>query len=442
MLLAFPTSEAMKNHPRDAIKWVRPDHGWCKLNTDGNVYQHNNRATAGGYSRTKRAIGFLRRLQKLVIEVDSECVFNLILQANTDPHPLGNVIDGNVNEDCRVLLANPWEVKLFHVLREGNSAADCLAKKGHDHEEQHHIRVITRDYHLHLYKTPPDEDEGLQFLVGPRLLPNFENLHLIIAFNGFDHDIKCVRRHPIQLVFQYPTHSLKIKNEHSLDSCNIKSISKFAHSTFNSSFTLTGESETVIESAVRKFADGLYVETIKRMLMLDFKRVSGILKNQLYRMPPNTFDIVIKAIKAATTASARNFKSAHKGLALKNILWTAARASRVVDFEKAMNELKARDIEAFNWLVKRTPTHWSRAYFSTHPKCDIMLNNMSESFNSMVLATRSTPIVYMLESIRVTLMKRIYLMRDGMKKHKGDICPKIQKFLDQLKEKALGFIAH
>ncbi|KAG8365651.1 hypothetical protein BUALT_Bualt18G0128200 [Buddleja alternifolia] len=45
----------------------------------------------------------------------------------------------------------------------------------------------------------------------------------------------------------------------------------------------------------------------------------------------------------------KNFKGAHKGLALKNILWKAARATRVVDFEKVMTELKDRDIPAFDW---------------------------------------------------------------------------------------------
>ncbi|KAG8386725.1 hypothetical protein BUALT_Bualt03G0179000 [Buddleja alternifolia] len=48
----------------------------------------------------------------------------------------------------------------------------------------------------------------------------------------------------------------------------------------------------------------------------------------------------------------------------------------------------------------------------------------------------SKPILHMLESIRVCIR------RDGMKKHSGDLCPKIQKYLEQMKKKSMEFIAH
>ncbi|KAK4397217.1 hypothetical protein Sango_1558300, partial [Sesamum angolense] len=58
-----------------------------------------------------------------------------------------------------------------------------------------------------------------------------------------------------------------------------------------------------------------------------------------------------------------NFKLAHKGLGLKMMLWKAAKATRVVDFEKIMNELRGKDLEAFKWLAKRPAAQWSRSYF-------------------------------------------------------------------------------
>ncbi|KAI3447044.1 hypothetical protein Pfo_003709 [Paulownia fortunei] len=107
----------------------------------------------------------------------------------------------------------------------------------------------------------------------------------------------------------------------------------------------------------------------------------------------------------------KNFKLTHKGLALKNILWKAAKATRVVDFEITM------------------------AY--THSKCYISLNNMSESFNSMILRARCKPIASMLEIIRIILMRR-----DQMEKYNGDLYPKINKLLELMKKKAMEFIAH
>ncbi|KAL6562868.1 hypothetical protein OROHE_005455 [Orobanche hederae] len=62
-----------------------------------------------------------------------------------------------------------------------------------------------------------------------------------------------------------------------------------------------------------------------------------------------------------------NFKLVHKGLALKSLLWKAARATRAVDFNLAMGELRSRNIQAFEWLQKRDPKHWSRSHFEYYP---------------------------------------------------------------------------
>ncbi|XP_027082284.1 uncharacterized protein [Coffea arabica] len=56
--------------------------------------------------------------------------------------------------------------------------------------------------------------------------------------------------------------------------------------------------------------------------------------------------------------------------------------------------LKAVDEGAFQWLLDNTtPQQWSRAYFRTSPKCDILLNNLCESFNSSILEAREWPIL-------------------------------------------------
>ncbi|XP_012831566.1 PREDICTED: uncharacterized protein LOC105952548 [Erythranthe guttata] len=137
-----------------------------------------------------------------------------------------------------------------------------------------------------------------------------------------------------------------------------------------------------------------------------------------------------------------NFKLSHRGLALKNILWQAARASRVVDFDKVLRELAAKDKKTFQWLAKRPSAHWSRAYFSCNSKCDTLLNNMRESFNALILRPRILSIIDMLEAIRMILMKSVHVKRDKMAKYRGEICPNIQKQLDVSKEKTMEFIAH
>lgn len=137
-----------------------------------------------------------------------------------------------------------------------------------------------------------------------------------------------------------------------------------------------------------------------------------------------------------------NFKQDFKGLVLKDILWKAARASTIQSFTRAMKEMKDTDLGAYNWLSERPPVHWSRSHFSSYSKCDILLNNLCESFNSSILSARDQPIISMLESIRFILMETIKKKRTAMMRYTGVICPKVVKNIDKVvnSEYAKGWI--
>ncbi|XP_058217288.1 uncharacterized protein LOC131328355 [Rhododendron vialii] len=95
-----------------------------------------------------------------------------------------------------------------------------------------------------------------------------------------------------------------------------------------------------------------------------------------------------------------------------------------------MQKIEKLDKDAHLWLKKIPVEQWTRSHFSTNNKCDILVNNLSESFNSYVLEARDKPIVSMLEWIRRKLMSRFQIKRMGMEKYTGTICPKIEKKLD------------
>ena len=97
-------------------------------------------------------------------------------------------------------------------------------------------------------------------------------------------------------------------------------------------------------------------------------------------------------------------------------------------FEGEMEALRKYDENAHKWLLDNTsPCHWSRSYFRTSSKCDILLNNLSESFNYVILEAREKPIIGMLENIRIYLMERQMTKREWMRKRNDDICPKKSK---------------
>ncbi|KAH7863262.1 hypothetical protein Vadar_015438 [Vaccinium darrowii] len=112
-----------------------------------------------------------------------------------------------------------------------------------------------------------------------------------------------------------------------------------------------------------------------------------------------------------------NFKQEFKGLVLKDILWKVSRATTVQSFTRAMNEMKDTSVGAFNWLSQRPPSIWADHAF-TYPKCDILLNNLCESFNSSISRAGDQPIVSMLERIRLILMETIHKTRSAMTRYK------------------------
>ncbi|XP_073126653.1 uncharacterized protein [Henckelia pumila] len=128
-----------------------------------------------------------------------------------------------------------------------------------------------------------------------------------------------------------------------------------------------------------------------------------------------------------------------RGVAIKNALWAAARATRVEVFNKRMEQLKKIDENAYKWLAKKPEHHWSKSYFSTVPKYDILLNNMCECFNSFILDAREKPIIPMFKAIRNLLMVRFQKNRAKAEKWNGVICPKIKAVLSKYYLEASGY---
>ncbi|KAK4386084.1 hypothetical protein Sango_2479000 [Sesamum angolense] len=138
-----------------------------------------------------------------------------------------------------------------------------------------------------------------------------------------------------------------------------------------------------------------------------------------------------------------NMKTAgFRGLAFKKTLWNAARATTLHEFNLRMEEMGHLDPKDVDWLSDKPPEHWSRSHFNCFPKCDMLLNNICETFNSCILEAREKPILTMLEWIREFIMTRLSDNRDrARKKWSGKkICPRIQKNVEKNIDKAADCI--
>ena len=127
----------------------------------------------------------------------------------------------------------------------------------------------------------------------------------------------------------------------------------------------------------------------------------------------------------------RNFKKKHPGLPLKDRLWNIANSTTEELYNKAMAELKDFDNEAYQWVKNApAPRHWCKAFFPTHTKSDMLVNNLCESFNAHILEARDQPIITMLEMIREYLMDRIRKRKSAMERYDSPTGPLINEIIE------------
>ena len=85
-----------------------------------------------------------------------------------------------------------------------------------------------------------------------------------------------------------------------------------------------------------------------------------------------------------------NFKE-HKGKLLKDLMWAATRETTRYGFETKMEMMRNVDVNTYGHLMGIDCPHWSKHAFSTWPKCDMLLNNLCESFNSKIMMLGISP---------------------------------------------------
>lgn len=96
-----------------------------------------------------------------------------------------------------------------------------------------------------------------------------------------------------------------------------------------------------------------------------------------------------------------NFKKKFGGgAAIRNLLMGVAKATYFQAWEKKMIRLKQLDKKTWDLLMGVPTKLWCKHFFSFYPKCDVLINNLSESFNSTTLQVTDKLILIMCEWIR------------------------------------------
>ncbi|CAN1318344.1 hypothetical protein LINPERPRIM_LOCUS30775 [Linum perenne] len=104
----------------------------------------------------------------------------------------------------------------------------------------------------------------------------------------------------------------------------------------------------------------------------------------------------------------------------QKMFWECAKSSTEVQFNRNLARIRLSNPSAAESMVRIDPKYWCRAWFSTDVKCDSVDNNLSESFNSLILEPRHKPIFSMLEDIRIQCMENITIKRDKANRWQGE----------------------
>ncbi|XP_010694334.3 uncharacterized protein LOC104907145 [Beta vulgaris subsp. vulgaris] len=101
-----------------------------------------------------------------------------------------------------------------------------------------------------------------------------------------------------------------------------------------------------------------------------------------------------------------------------------------------MAAIKFLSQDAYNYLAAIPPKYWARHAFLTRSKSNLLLNNLCETFNSVIKEARDKPIITCLEWIRRYVMKRNTEKWDGVQNYTGRFMPFVDKVFSWVKEEA------
>ncbi|KAL0354272.1 UNVERIFIED_CONTAM: hypothetical protein Sangu_1008500, partial [Sesamum angustifolium] len=125
----------------------------------------------------------------------------------------------------------------------------------------------------------------------------------------------------------------------------------------------------------------------------------------------------------------------------KDLMWAATRSFLEDGYNNNKNQINVTNAEAYQWLKQIPPELWCKFKMSDKPKCDMLSNTLSESFNNYIKEAREEPILSLLEMLRRQFMCRFQKKRGWIAKYNGNICHRIQSKLDQIKKNTLNFEA-
>ena len=129
-------------------------------------------------------------------------------------------------------------------------------------------------------------------------------------------------------------------------------------------------------------------------------------------------------------------KKGHSTAILRTLFWKAVKSNSEPEFEQMITQMRVLSEEAVADFRRVGVEKFCRAFILEKTKCESTDNNLSECFNSLILRTRSLPIIDMLEAIQSIVTDRILRKRELFAGSTDDVCPRVRQKLNKNIEKS------
>lgn len=130
-----------------------------------------------------------------------------------------------------------------------------------------------------------------------------------------------------------------------------------------------------------------------------------------------------------------SFQKEFNNSVLINLLWEAAYAFTVIEFEAKILEIEAISPEAAYWIRRIPPYLWATSYFKG-TRLGHLTANATESLNSWILEASGLPLIQLMECLRRKLMTWFNERREMSTQWTGTLVPSSEKLVSDAIQRA------
>lgn len=133
-----------------------------------------------------------------------------------------------------------------------------------------------------------------------------------------------------------------------------------------------------------------------------------------------------------------SFRKEFNNTMLVNLLWEAAHALTVIEFEAKVLEIEEISQDAAYWIRRIPPRLWATAYFEGQ-RFGHLTANIVESLNNWILEASGLPIIQMMECIRRQLMTWFNERRETSMQWTSILVPSAERRVAEALERARSY---